>query len=74
MNGPDKGPRFERQPWHRLGCGKTTFYQQIADGMAPRPVKWGRVSAWSSDEIDALMAERMAARGVAARAVCKGGR
>lgn len=44
----------------RTGYGRSTLYQQIADGLFPPPVHLGkRTSGWISDEIEAVLAARI---------------
>ena len=47
----------------RTGFSKSELYRRISLGTFPAPVKLGeRASAWSSVEVDAWIAERIAAR------------
>jgi prophage regulatory protein len=47
----------------RVGLGRSQVYEEMAEGRFPTPVKLsGRAVAWPSDEIDAWIAERIAAR------------
>ena len=39
-----------------IPVSRSTFYARIATGEFPRPVKVGRISMWSVEEIDALIA------------------
>jgi prophage regulatory protein len=51
----------------RTGLSRSTIYLRSNDGSFPRPVKLGvRASGWIADEIDAWVADRIAARGGAA--------
>lgn len=48
----------------RTGLSRSEIYRRIALGEFPAPIKLGlRASAWSKQEIDAWIAERIAARG-----------
>ncbi|TXI44139.1 MAG: AlpA family transcriptional regulator [Lysobacter sp.] len=48
----------------RTGLSRSEIYRRIALGEFPAPIKLGlRASAWSKHEIDAWIAERIAARG-----------
>jgi prophage regulatory protein len=44
------------------GDGTTKVYQDIQDGLLPRPVKRARSSYWPEHEIDAVVAARIAGR------------
>lgn len=47
----------------RTGMSRSEIYRRIAIGDFPRPIKLGtRASAWSAAEIDAWIADRIAAR------------
>lgn len=47
----------------RTGLSRSEIYRRIALGDFPRPIKLGeRASAWSTAEIDAWIADRIAAR------------
>lgn len=47
----------------RTGLSNSNLYRCIAAGTFPAPVKIGiRASAWSADEVDRWIAERIAAR------------
>ena len=47
----------------RTGFSKSELYRRISLGTFPAPVKLGeRASAWSSAEVDAWIADRIAAR------------
>ncbi len=39
----------------RLGISRPTMYRRIADGTIPRPVKLGRLSRWSSSDLDSII-------------------
>jgi predicted DNA-binding transcriptional regulator AlpA len=39
-----------------IPVSRSTFYARIATGEFPRPVKVGRISMWSVEDIDALVA------------------
>lgn len=46
----------------RTGLSRSTMYALIADGRFPAPVKLSiRCAAWPSDQVDAWIAERIAA-------------
>jgi prophage regulatory protein len=58
-------PRLLRLPvvLDRIGLRRSLVYEMMAEGRFPAPVKLsGRAVAWPSDEIDAWIAERIAAR------------
>ena len=58
-------PTLQRLPEvkARTGLGSSEIYRRIAAGRFPAPVKLGeRASAWSAAEIDAWIAERIAAK------------
>lgn len=58
-------PTLERltQVKARTGLSRSEIYRRIAMGEFPRPIKLSvRASAWSSAEIDAWIASRIAAR------------
>lgn len=38
-----------------LGIGKTKLYAMIGSGQFPAPIKMGKVSVWSSIEVEAWM-------------------
>ena len=62
---PSSAPRLLRLPTvlDRVGLRRSLIYEMMADGRFPAPVKVsGRAVAWPSDEIDAWIAERIAAR------------
>lgn len=62
---PLGGLTLERLPQvkARTGLSRSEIYRRIALGDFPRPIKLGeRASAWSAAEIDAWIAERIAAR------------
>lgn len=45
----------------RIGFGRSTVYERIADGTITPPIRIGpKWSAWPSDEIDALLDARIA--------------
>lgn len=47
----------------RTGLSRSTLYRLASLGQFPRPIKLGeRSSAWNSTEIDAWIADRIAAR------------
>jgi prophage regulatory protein len=53
----------------RTGLSRSEIYRRIALGEFPAPVKLGpRISAWHTAEIDAWIAQRIAARDQGARA------
>ena len=41
---------------------KPTLYRQIKNGLFPRPVKLGRVSAWPSDAVNTVISARIAGK------------
>lgn len=44
----------------RTGYGRSTLYQQVADGLFPPPVHLGkRTAGWISAEIEAVLAARI---------------
>ena len=45
----------------RLQQCRSTIWKSVADGIFPRPIKFGRSSRWRLDEIDAFI-ERQAAQ------------
>ena len=50
----------------RVGVGRTTILEMVAAGRFPRPIKLTtRAVGWSSAEVDAWIAERIAARDAA---------
>jgi prophage regulatory protein len=62
---PLGGLTLERLPAvkARTGLSRSEIYRRIALGDFPRPIKLGeRASAWSTTEIDAWIASRIAAR------------
>ncbi len=64
-------PRLLRLPQviERTGLGRTTIYDSIRSGVFPRPVALTKAArAWRSDEIDAWIAQRCAARDAQAAA------
>lgn len=40
----------------RTGLGRSAFYAAISDGILPKPVKLGRVSAWPEHELNSVVA------------------
>lgn len=46
----------------RIGVKKTKLYALLGEGHFPMPAKIGKASVWAEAEIEAYMAERMAAR------------
>lgn len=58
-----------RQTWLRkpavldkLGCGTTKLYAAMRYDGFPSPVKLGRASLWSEEEIDSWLGEQMIRR------------
>lgn len=53
----------DKQVAERLSIGKSTVWKFVKDGRLPKPYKFGAISVWKSDEIDAVIAglERSAA-------------
>lgn len=52
-----------KQVQERIGLSRSELYRLISLGRFPRPVPLGeRVRAWDADEIEAWIAERIAAR------------
>jgi len=48
---------------NRLGKSTTALYQDMADGLFPRPIRIGlRAVAWLDHEIDAVIAARVAGK------------
>lgn len=44
----------------RTGYGRSTLYQQVADGLFPPPVHLGkRTAGWISSEVDDVLAARI---------------
>ena len=41
----------------------STIYRQVAAGLLPKPIKFGRIARWREEEIEALIQQRDAARG-----------
>ncbi len=41
---------------------RPTLYRDMKRGLFPRPVKLGRVSAWPSDAVNAIIAARIAGK------------
>lgn len=65
------GLTLERLPQvkARTGLSRSEIYRRIALGDFPRPIKLGeRASAWSAAEVDAWIAQRIAARDQGAKA------
>lgn len=54
-----------RLPAVRLATSlaRPTIYRDIRRGLFPKPVKIGAISAWPSNEIDAINAARIAGKG-----------
>ena len=52
----------------RVFVAVPTLYGWMAQGTFPRPIKVGRASRWLASEVDAWVAERIAARGPALKA------
>jgi prophage regulatory protein len=51
-----------RQVQARTGVSRSGLYQKVADGNFPKPIKLGaRASGWILSEVDAWVAERIAA-------------
>jgi predicted DNA-binding transcriptional regulator AlpA len=46
----------------RMDVSKSTWYDLVKDGAAPKPCKLGRKSVWVEAEIDAFMHGRMQER------------
>ncbi len=47
---------------HRVGLGRSTIYRWMAEGKFPKPVQLGGYAvAWAEDEVDAWVADRLAA-------------
>lgn len=43
------------QTCQALGCGKTTLYKRVSEGIFPPPVHYGdRISAWPLHEVKAV--------------------
>lgn len=51
-----------REVQHRVGLGRSTIYRWMSEGKFPKPVQLGGYSvAWAEDEVDAWIADRLAA-------------
>jgi prophage regulatory protein len=46
----------------KISCGTTMLYDLIREDGFPAPVKLGRASLWSEQEIDVWMSERLTKR------------
>jgi prophage regulatory protein len=47
---------------HRVGLGRSTIYRWMSEGKFPKPVQLGGYAvAWAEDEVDAWVADRLAA-------------
>ena len=59
--------RFLRLPDLKslTGMGRTMTYDEIKEGRFPTPVKIGRISAWSENEVRAWVEARKAERNAA---------
>src|SRR5215204_4751138 len=44
-----------KQSQQKIGCGHTTFYELIAQGKLPPPVRYGRITGHLEEEIDAFI-------------------
>ena len=44
------------------GLGRTKFYEHVADGVLPKPIKIGGRSFWREDELDAAIEKLTAER------------
>ncbi len=40
-----------------LSCSRATFWRRVKDGTIPKPVKFGGLTRWSFEEINALIAD-----------------
>ena len=47
------------------GMGRTMTYGEIKEGRFPKPIKIGRISAWSENEVRAWVEARKAERNAA---------
>ena len=45
-----------------LACSRATFWQRVADGTVPRPIKFGGASRWPLSEILAVVEKAKAVR------------
>ncbi len=63
----NQSDRFLRLPavMDIVGLKTTAIYDAVARGEFPRPVKFGRVSAWSEAEVRAWVEARKAERSAA---------
>jgi len=58
-------PSLSRRPAvkNRLGKSTSALYQDMADGLMPRPIRIGlRAVAWLDHEVDAVIAARAAGK------------
>ena len=50
------------QVLHRMQVSRSAWYKGIANGIYPRPIKWGGSSRWFEAEIDKLIQDAADAR------------
>lgn len=53
----------ENEVLERVPGSRSSLYARIKAGTFPSPVKLGRLNAWSEDEVDRYIADRIAERG-----------
>lgn len=51
-----------KQVMAMTGLARCTIYRDIARGAFPKPVKIGTASCWPAHEVEAFIAQRIAAR------------
>lgn len=40
-----------------LSCSRATFWRRVKDGTIPKPVRFGGLTRWSLEEIEAVIAK-----------------
>lgn len=45
----------DRQGAEMLSCSRATFWRRVKDGTIPKPIRFGGLTRWSADEIEAVI-------------------
>jgi len=57
LNMPSEGFARLPQVLHALGERKSSFYEKVAAGIYPQPIKRGRSSLWPVEQIRSVIAD-----------------
>lgn len=55
----------DRESAAMIGCGRSTFWRYVNQGIVPKPLKIGGMSRWRQSEIGSVIEDAAAAREVA---------